>query len=124
MTWFTASVLISIKPETYADGPFQVYENMYLVEAATDHDALQKAALLGRKVASISDGLTIDGIPAMRSFIGVRKLVSVSNPYPLDLDGDRPVSGTELTYALYSITDELTASKLANGEEVGVIYLE
>lgn len=123
MTWFTASVLIAIKPESYAGGPIQVYENMYLLEAATAHDAFQKAKLLGREEAS-DDSLTIDDCPAICSFIGVRKLITVSNPFPLDLKEDRPVSGTEVTYAVYQVADEMAASKLANGEEVDVLYLE
>jgi hypothetical protein len=125
MTWFTASVLISIKPEGYENGPIQVYENMFLVEGATAHDAFRKAESFGHQEASLTgDGLTIDGKPAVRAFIGIRKLISVSNPALADLDQDRPMDGTEVTYAVYQVADEGALVRLAQGEEVEVLYLE
>jgi hypothetical protein len=124
MTWFTASVLIAIKPKSYAGGAFEVYENMYLLEAPTSSDAYQKAVLLGKEEESIDDNLKIDDLPAERSFIGIRKIITVSNPYPLDLDEDRPISGTEVTYALYQVADDQIATKLANGEDVDLTYLK
>jgi len=33
MMWFTASILIAIKPGNYTGGSFEVYEDMYLLEA-------------------------------------------------------------------------------------------
>ena len=70
MTWFTASVLIAIKPEGYVSGSIQVYENMYLIEASTAHDASRKAEALGRQEASITaDDLTIDDKPATRASV-------------------------------------------------------
>ena len=125
MTWFTASVLIAIKPEGYVSGSIQVYENMYLIEASTAHDAARKAEALGRQEASIADDdLTIDAKLATRVFVGIRKLISVSNPEPLDLDQDRPVDGTEVTYAVYQVADEAALARLAEGEQVEVLYLE
>jgi len=122
--WFTASILIAIKPKSYVGGPFEVYEDMYLLEAPSGREAIQKAEQLGREYLLIDDGLTIDGVPAVRSFIGIRKLISVSNPTPLAQDEDRPVSGTEVTYALYQVANDAAASKLANGKKVNVVYLE
>lgn len=125
MTWFTASVLIAIKPKDYVSGSIQVYENMYLIEASTAHDASRKAEALGHQEASIADDdLTIDAKLATRVFVGIRKLISVSNPEPLDLDQDRPVDGTEVTYAVYQVADEAALARLAEGEQVEVLYLE
>lgn len=125
MTWFTASVLIAIKPQDYVSGSIQVYENMYLIEASTAHDAARKAEALGRQEASITaDDLTIDDKPATRVFVGIRKLISVSNPAPLDLDQDRPIDGTEVTYAVYQVADEAALNRLAAGGQVEVLYLE
>jgi len=124
MTWFTASVLIAIKSESRADGPFLVYENMYLLEASSALEASSKAEKFGQGEMLIDDGLTINGERASRSFVGIRKLISVSNPEPLDQDEDRPVSGTEVTYALYEVADEKALKKLAKGEKVKITYLE
>jgi hypothetical protein len=125
MTWYTASVLISIKPEDYTSGPIQVYENMYLVEASTADDAIKIAEELGRQEGSIDDdGLTIDGKPATRTYEGIRKLISISNPVPFNMDGDPPTNGTEVTYALYQLADESAVAKLASGEEVEIVYIE
>jgi len=125
MTWFTASILISIKPEDYLEGPFEVYENMYLIEAVDSVEALAKAEMLGRGDPLLvdDDSRTVDGKRAVSRFVGIRKLVSVSNPYPYDLDGDRPCEGTEVTYALYQVADESAALELARGEAVDITYL-
>lgn len=125
MTWYTASVLIAMKPTNYKSGPIEVYENMYLIEAPSSQGAQDKAKELGKEEASIADdGLTIDGVPAVREFVGVRKVVSVSNPPPLDLDADRPTQGTEVTYSLFEVQDQDSLAKLAAGAAVEVRYLE
>ncbi|GAA5786670.1 hypothetical protein [Chitiniphilus shinanonensis] len=124
MTWYTASVLISIKPINYEGGPIQVYENMYLIEAPSSRDAIEKAQELGRQEVALDDELSIDGIPAVRTFVGIRKIVSISNPSPFDMDQTPPTNGTELTYALYQLEDEAALTRLAGGEEVYLLYLE
>lgn len=125
MTWFTASVLVAIKPHGYTSGPVQVYENMYLVEAPTSSEALAKARKLGvEEAAIIDDGLTIDEEPAFREFVGVRKLINVSNPTPLRQDEDRPTDGTELTYSLYEVEDVQALQELASGNPLRLVYVE
>lgn len=124
MTWFTASVLIALKPLNYVSGEIEVYENMLLIEAATAEEANCQARKFGRVEASLDDGLTLNGVPIKREFVGIRKLITVSNPYPSDLDKDCPTNGTELTYALYSVSSIEQLKQLVEGNAVEVLYIE
>lgn len=125
MTWFTASVIVAIKPLAESAGPIQVYENNYLIEATDFEEARKKADVIGKSEVSVQDDeLTLDGAPAKWVYIGVRKIMTVSNPTPLDLDKDKPLSGTELNYSVYQVADDETLEKLANGGAVTVQYLE
>lgn len=124
MTWFAASALIAIRKTTNENGPWLVYENVILVEAENSDEASAVAAGISRAEIAVDDGFTIDNISTVKTFAGIRKLVNISNPHPLDQDQDRPVTGTEITYSLYKIGNAADLKKLANGEEVSVQYVE
>ena len=93
-----------------------MFEDFYLLEAATRDDAVQEAERIGKELAALDDGLTLNGKPAERVYLGIRKLRSVYNPVPLDIDADKPVHGTELTHSYYEVSDFETAIKLGKGE--------
>lgn len=40
------------------------------------------------------------------------------------MDQDRPVDGTEVTYALYRLPNQEAAARLVKEEEVDLLYLE
>ncbi len=124
MTWFAASVIIGIRRIDMPNGPTLAYENIILIEADTPDEALTKAKEYGGAEVSVDDGFTIDDKPAIKSLVGVRKLINVSNPYPLDLDKDRPTTGTEITYSLFEVENSEDLAKLAKGEEVALRYVE
>jgi hypothetical protein len=124
MTWFAASVLVAIRKTTEPNGPWLVYENIILVEAVNSEEASAVASGIARAEVEIDDGFTIDDVPAIKTFAGIRKLINVSNPYPMDQDKDRPVTGTEITYSLYKIENASDLEKLATGREVAVQYVE
>lgn len=123
MTWYAVHAIVAMR-RVDKIGPFSVYENVFLVEANSSAEASAKGAELATCEVNAGDNLTIDDVPAVRSFVGVRKVVSVSNPSPLDLDRDRPVSGTELTYSEYVVDSEEALQKLAAGEAVAVHYVD
>jgi hypothetical protein len=124
MTWFAASALVAMRKETDLNGPWLVYENVILVEASSPEEARTIAAGISSAEAAVDDGFTIDDVRAIRRFAGIRKLINVSNPHPLDLDQDRPVTGTEITYSLFKVDSDLDLQKLASGDEVTVQYQE
>lgn len=123
MTWFCAHIIIGMKPKEGVPNQIDVWENIVLLEASTVEEAGSMANALGKEEEGIDDGLTVNGEPAVRIFAGVRKLVRVSNPHPLDLDNDRPVSKTEVTYSEYTVDDEESLLRLASGESIEVQYV-
>lgn len=124
MTWFAASVLIAMRTVEMNEGPIQVYENVVLMEAGTTEEALEIARQEADGVVKLDDNLTIDGKPATRSFVGIRKLITIRNPGGLDPDQDPPNTGTELTYSLFEVQTESDLLSLGQGNPVNVTYLE
>ena len=123
MTWYAVHALVAMK-RVDSVGPISVYENIFLVEAKDSNDAVSLGQSMAKVEADIEDDLTIDGVQAVRSFAGIRKVITISNPEPLDLDQDRPVSGTEITYSEYEVDSEDELRKLAAGEQVTVRYVD
>ncbi len=123
MTWFAAHIVIGMMRED-GIGPVSVYENVILIEAKSANEAHLMASKVGETEAQLDDGLTIDDNPAKRVFAGVRKIISVSNPDPYDLDQDQPTTGTEITYSEFEVADEAALLSFAKGEAVDVRYLE
>jgi hypothetical protein len=124
MTWFAASVIIGLRPTSSDAGPILAYENIVLVEAATSTEALVKARDYAKTEVSVEDKITVNERPVTKSLEGVRKLINISNPHPLDPDGDRPTSGTEITYSLFEVPNSEALEKLARGQEVTLRYVE
>jgi len=124
MAWYTASIIIAIRPRDEPNSDFLVHENLLLIDARTASEARVAARKLGEEEATLDDDLTIDGLPAVREFIGVRKIVTVSNPHPMNQDQDRPADGTEVSYSVYRVSDRSALQRLASGESVEVEYLE
>ncbi|MDH5641500.1 MAG: DUF4288 domain-containing protein [Nitrospira sp.] len=124
MTWYAAHLVIGIMPIQKSAETILVHENVVLVEASSESDALGKAEAIGLTEANLQDGMTMDGVPAKRLFAGIRKLITVSNPETNNLDQDRPSDGTEITYSVYKVSNEEELKKLATGLEVQVKYIE
>ncbi len=123
MTWFAAHSIVASR-RVDSQGVISVYENIFLVEAPDAASASSKAAEMARREVDSDDSLTIDEAPAIRTFCGVRKVVAVSNPYPLDLDEDTPISGTELTYSKFEVSSEEDLQILVEGGELSLRYVE
>lgn len=126
MKWYGASIIVAVRSNKAEAWPLPVEENVILIEAANDDQAMEEAKKVGEKYndPEVSRTLRLNHRPAHFEFIGVRKLISVSNPSPLRQDQDRPVHGTELTYSTFEIADEEALKRLANGEDVAVRYIE
>ena len=124
MTWYAAHLIIGVMPIQKSAETILVHENVVLIEAPSETEALGKAQTIGQTEAALQDGITLVGIPAKRVFAGIRKLITVSNPETSDLDQDRPSDGTEITYAVYKVSNEEELKKLAAGSAVAVTYVE
>jgi hypothetical protein len=117
MTWFAVHTVITVQRVDQL-GPISIYENIFLVQAANSSQAKLEGERLVKPEVDSDDDLTIDGFPAKRTFAGIRKVVNVSNPEPLDLDNDRPVSGTEITYSEFEVDTEDDVIKFVSGQEL------
>jgi hypothetical protein len=124
MSWYAAHAIVAYRPTEPSKGKIIVYENVILLEAASDEEAEKKARKLAKASTIEGGALKFDGERTIESLMGIRKIISVSNPWPYSQEEDRPVEGTEITYSKFSVKDESTLSKLARGEEVLIRYLE
>lgn len=117
MTWFAVHTVITVQRVDQL-GPISIYENIFLVQTTNSSQAKLEGERLVKPEVDSDDDLTIDGFPAKRAFAGIRKVVNVSNPEPLDLDNDRPVSGTEITYSEFEVDTEDDVIKFVSGQEL------
>lgn len=124
MSWYAAHAIVAYRPTEPSKGKIIVYENVILLEAASDEEAENKARKLAKASTIEGGALKFDGERTIESLVGIRKIIAVSNPWPLSQEGDRPVDSTEITYSKFSVKDERALSKLVNGEEVMIRYLE
>ncbi len=124
MTWYVASIIMSIKTLEQPQSQIPVYENFVLIEAETSTEALEKAEVIGRNEAFYNNDMTLDNKAAKMVYEGLRKLINISNPEPFDLDHDRPVSGTELTYSQYILENNEQMKDLVDGGELTLRYIE
>lgn len=122
MTWFAASIIVGMK-RCDGKGSISVLENVILLEADSITAAQHAAFERGKLEASDDDGLTINGKPAEYIFAGVRKVVTISNPAPLDSAEDRPTSGSEITFSEFEVPDETVLHRLGQGKTVEIIYV-
>ena len=126
MTWYSASIIIAVRTEQQDGSPILVHENVILIEARNDDEAMEKAKTAGKNQVQpgVSENLRMGNRPAHLEFIGVRKLITVSNPSPLSQDKDRPDDGTEVTYSCFELPDEDALVRLSNGNDVTLRYIQ
>ena len=123
MTWYAAHVIEAIRPIRQKVRDVLVFENIILIEASNEKEALAKAKKHAAESIVEDDSLTIDGEKATACFVGVRKLMTVSNPCPLNQEDDQPVSGTEVSYSKFKIKNS-DLKKFAKGNPIMIEYLE
>lgn len=123
MTWYAAHVVLSIRPRKKGVS-ITLYENVFLVEAKDSDEARRMAEDIGKKSVVGYSGLEVDGVPTICNYEGVRKIINISNPFPLDQDEDRPVSGTEITYTEFQAKDFKDIRDFMKGWEVDLKYVE
>lgn len=121
--WFAAHVIMYFKFKDGQQDSYTVWENVFLVEAATAEEGLRKAERLGRAEESDSEGsLTCEGRPCTLTYAGVRKLITVQGG--VDNPEDLPVDGAEVTYSQLVVKDAKALARLVGGKPVTVRYEE
>lgn len=121
-TKYAAHLIQAIRFRDGAQDHIPLYENVVLVEADTDDEAMRIAEEYGRAEAADDDpSFTWGGHPAYWQFAGVRKLIECREPCA---DDDPVLSRTELTYSQMSVRSEGDLKKLVGGEPVEILYEE
>jgi hypothetical protein len=102
---------------------YTVWENVILIEAVDEAQAMTKAKEFGiheAKLGAQDKTLTVDDQPAENIFAGVRKLGTV---FHRGHDGNLE-SGDEVTFNSFAVADIETIKKLVEGEEVTITDFE
>lgn len=113
MAWFGVHVVLSLRFKDGEQDVFPAWENIYLIEAEDAEGAERKAALIGQEQEGDASGtLTWNDRPSELISLGVRKVVSVSNPHsPPDEIGD----GVEVTYQTLEFETRAALDTYASG---------
>ncbi len=122
MSWYCAHTIFYYELIDAPQDSYMIDENVYLVEAASDEEAMSKAEAYAKfSEANSGDTITLNDKPCRYKYAGIRKLITVSNVYEAD---DVPTSGAEVTYTEFEVDTFDEVTKLANGEFVEVLYRE
>jgi Ni2+-binding GTPase involved in maturation of urease and hydrogenase len=124
MTWYVASVIMSVKKKHENQKNIPVYENFILIEADNQNIARDKATSIAKNEADINCDLWLNERPAKMVFEGIRKLITISNPVDVVLNSSPPITGTELTYSEYLIKTKGQLKNLIKGKAVNIKYIE
>jgi hypothetical protein len=117
MSWYAAHIIMAVKLKDARQDRFPVWENVVLVEGASDAEAFAKAKQIGRRDEGDDDGtFRWGGQPATWVFVGVRKLTDCV------VDGARPGDGDEITYTELELDSQEAVKQLAAGKPVVVRY--
>jgi hypothetical protein len=124
MTWFAASVLFAFDNLKGPQRRWYVWEDVVLIEASSRKEVMAKARAYGKATTRSDDALNMGGHLATMRFVGVRKVLTISNPTHMDIDQSDhpPVDGTEITFTEFLVESRGDLKKLIDGKEVSVIY--
>jgi hypothetical protein len=119
MKWYAASVVMYTKFKEGVQDKYPIWENVILIKAESDEEALEKAKKRGRADEGDSDGTYFyEDRAATMVFGGVRKVIKTQDSQ------NRPGDGTEITYSQMMVDNEEALRKLVGGEPITVLYEE
>jgi len=127
MAWFSAHVILYVKFKDGRQDSYPVWENIFLVQAGGEEEAMRKAVEYGKQGEGDSSGtFTWGGRPATWVLAGVRKLITCQGlaSGPVGTSEEYPKDGTEVSYSQFEVADEESLRKLADGEPVPIVYEE
>ena len=120
MTWYAAHAIMYFHLTDGTQDDFQVYENVFLVQADSPDAARVKACALARLEEGDSSGsLRVGDHPARMLFGSIRKVVAVCHHQANGQLGD----GDEITYSEFVVAGQAALDKLIGAENVELLYL-
>ena len=119
MSWFAAHLILYVKLKEQSQKRFPVWENIVLIKAGSEDEALAKAECSGRAAEGDDAGtFRWGGQAAAWVFAGVRKLTVCQDPEK------RPGDGTEISYTEMEVNSEKAVEQLVEGQTVAVRFRE
>lgn len=119
--WYCAHAIFYY--ESRGQESFLVHENVYLISADNDENALENAEALASGYEDLTGRLVgEDGRPSLYRFAGIRKLISVATDQ--DPAEGRLHSGVEVSYSVMAVDTLDQVKRLARGDAVAVLYQE
>jgi len=119
MSWYAAHILMLVKFKRGQQRRVPAWENVVLIEAEDDDEAIAKAEEIGLKECSDGDGSARwGGRPFTWEFAGVRRVCSCA------VMGNRPSSGDELTFSELEFESLAAAKRYADGRPLAVRHTD
>ncbi|OQY43155.1 MAG: hypothetical protein B6242_15190 [Anaerolineaceae bacterium 4572_78] len=119
LQWYAAHAIMYVKFKDNNQNKYPIMENVVLISAESDDEALEKAEKRAKEDEGDSlNSFTYEGRSATWVYAGLRKLITCVFPE------ERPDNGTELTYSEMEVTDKESFEKYVNGEVVTMVYYD
>jgi hypothetical protein len=113
MNWYAAHAVLYVKFKDGQQDKYPLWENILLITANSDEEALTKAVQRAKEDEGDSaETFTWEGRPAEWCFGGLRKLVRCESP------DTHPTAGTEITYLELEAATQEDFEHFLNGEAV------
>jgi hypothetical protein len=123
MIWFAASIVSVIKYNNSEQLEYPVFEDVYLFSAENKNELDSKISER-LSIINAAGECTYNGHAATQVCLGVRKIRSIYNEPPLDIDNAPPADGTELTHSFFLVNSIEDAQNMADGKRVKVTYVD
>ena len=119
--WYSVHAFLYFQFKDGSQDEYFGHENIYLIEAESPEEAQTKGKKRAKQDEGDDDGsLTLNDRPATRTLGGILKVVECTD---LDLDTDKPVDGTELTYSDLILPNKHEFDKFVSGRSSTLVYL-
>lgn len=125
MTWVVVSFINVIEVSDGKQSEFPIEEQFYLYEVHSKKELEEKIFKEKELINTAGEsGVTYYGKNARQYCLGVRKVKSIFNQPPLDIDNDPPGDGSELIHSYMTVESLADAKNLAEGKAVNVYYID
>jgi len=122
MSWYISHAIFIVEVISGEQDEYPVWENIFLIEADDDVQALERALVVAREHEQITREMKYGDEPAHCVFKGIRQLIGTS-------DSDSVMSirlehGEELSYCYYEVDSKDVIDRLLDGKLQRVLYGE
>jgi len=117
MAWYVAHTILAVKFKEGLQRTITAWENVILVQAESDDEAVRKAEYRARDYEGDAEGtFSWEGRPARWEYAGIRKIIRCPD--------DELRDGSELTVSYFVVPDEPALRVLVEGDAVDARYEE